>query len=258
MHASIRKTFFLFLLTFVGCASTTNLNTLHGSKKQVLFYPKEEFQKQSDALYIKTISSNKEIKSPQVDRVITQLIKNTSYFRADTKDWKWEYHVLKSQDRNAFCAAGGKMAIYTGLLDLKLTDDEVAVVMAHEIAHALREHSRAEASRMVIEKVTMGILAQGLNGNAQQVMSIVDQLGVNLPNSRSKETEADLIGVELMAKSGYDPKAAISFWKKMINAENENKGLQISLLRTHPVSKKRIDDIQKNMPYFLKIYSENH
>lgn len=250
-----RSLLLLVATSIIGCASTTSSNTIHGNTKQILFYPKEEFQAKSDQMYAQIIVNNKVVKNQRVDRVAKRLISNAPYFRSDAKDWNWEYHVLQSNQQNAFCAAGGKIVVYTGLLDLGLTDDELAVVMSHEIAHALREHSRAEASRMIIERATMGLLAQGLNTNSQQIIGLAEQLGVNLPNSRSKETEADLIGVELMARSGYNPKAAETFWLKMMNA-NKQGSQPLALLSTHPASQKRIDEINKNMPYFLDIYQK--
>ncbi|CAN0512527.1 unnamed protein product, partial [Phaeothamnion confervicola] len=154
----------------------------------------------------------------RVRAVAARLIPQTAAFRADAPGWQWEVHVISSNEVNAWCMPGGKIAVYTGILDgLRLTDDELAAVMGHEISHALREHGRERASQAMAQGLLINVVgaAAGLSGTTQDLSKFVLDLTFNLPNSRQDETEADRIGVELAARAGYDPRAAISLWQKM-------------------------------------------
>src|SRR3954463_15182878 len=152
-------------------------------------------------------------------RAITQrLIPATATFRPDAPKWAWEVHVISLDEVNAWCMPGGKMAVYTGLISkLNATDDELAAVMGHEIAHALREHSREQMSQQAITQTGIGIAGAlfGVGQLGQGVANAVADVTLSKPKSRGMETEADRIGVELAARAGYDPHAAISLWQKM-------------------------------------------
>ncbi len=142
-------------------------------------------------------------------------------FRADAPSWQWEENVITSKEVNAWCMPGGKIAVYTGLIDrLQATDDEIAAVMGHEIAHALREHGRERASQAMAQGIGVAVVgtALGMGGGAQDLTQLVLDLTFNLPNSRVDETEADRIGVELAARAGFDPHAAVTLWQKMAQA----------------------------------------
>ncbi len=168
------------------------------------------------------------------------------------KDWKWEVNLLGSKQVNAFCMPGGKIAFYSGILDqLKLTDDEVAMVMGHEIAHALREHARERMGKAAVANGA-GIVAQVLG--AGQLTQAVIGGGSNLlmlKYGREDESESDLIGMELAARAGFDPRAGVSLWKKMGAA---SKGAPPQFLSTHPSGPSRITDIEKNLPKVLPLY----
>ena len=154
----------------------------------------------------------------RVRAIAQRLIPQTATFRSDAVGWKWEVNVINSPEVNAWCMPGGKIAVYTGLIQkLNATDDEIAAVMGHEIAHALREHARERASQQLnagIVATGVGVALGGSQGN-MDMANLVTNLTYNLPNSRLHETEADRIGVELAARAGFDPRGAVSLWEKM-------------------------------------------
>jgi predicted Zn-dependent protease len=169
-------------------------------------------------------------------------------------NWQWEVNLIGSKQINAFCMPGGKIAFYTGILDqLKLTDDEVATVMGHEMAHALREHARERMGKSAATGLGASLLSQvlGLGQLGQTVTNYGAQL-LTLQFSRSDESEADLVGMELAARSGFDPRAGVSLWQKMALA---NKGAPPQWLSTHPAGTTRIADIESNLPKVLPLYS---
>src|SRR5437879_243347 len=154
----------------------------------------------------------------RVRGVANRLIPSTSAFRADAPRWNWEVNVISSDEVNAWCMPGGKIAVYTGLLTkLNPTDEELAAVMGHEIAHALREHGRERASEQMAQQLGVSVLsaALGLGDAGAQLTQTLLEVTLSLPHSRIHETEADRIGVELAARSGLDPRAAVSLWEKM-------------------------------------------
>lgn len=169
------------------------------------------------------------------------------------KDWKWEVNLLGSKQINAFCMPGGKIAFYSGILEqLKLTDDEVAMVMGHEIAHALREHARERMGKNAATGLGANILSQALGmGNlGAQAMGMGAQL-LTLKFGREDESEADLVGMELAARAGYNPRAGESLWNKMGAA---NKGAPPQWLSTHPSGGTRIADIERSLPKVMPLY----
>ena len=180
----------------------------------------------------------------RVRAIAQRLIPHTAAFRADAPGWKWEVNVLTSADVNAWCMPGGKIAVYTGLIQkLNVTDDELAAVMGHEIAHALREHSRERASQQMGAGLLATVAGVALGGGqgTMDMANVVAQLTYSLPNSRLHETEADRIGVELAARAGYDPRAAVTLWQKMKQAGG---GGPPQFLSSHPSSDTRIADLE--------------
>ena len=153
----------------------------------------------------------------RVQAIARRLIAQVGVFRPDARSWQWEQHVLSSDEVNAWCMPGGKIAVYTGLLQkIKPTDAELAAVMGHEIAHALREHAREQVSQQMVTSVGISILAAVTGSQASADLgSKLSQVMFTLPNSREHETEADRLGVELAARAGYDPRAAVTLWQKM-------------------------------------------
>ena len=197
----------------------------------------------------------------QVQRVRTiaqRLIPQTRVFRQDAPGWAWEANVLTSKDINAWAMPGGKMAVYTGLIErLNATDDELAAVMGHEIAHALREHARERIARQMGTQAasTIGSIAIQILTGVQldpQITGTVGQAVFVLPNSRENEQEADVIGVELMARAGYDPRAALSLWQKMGQATGG--GGPPEFLSTHPSGATRLRDLQGYVDKVMPLY----
>lgn len=192
----------------------------------------------------------------RVRAIADRLIRQTPSFRPDALTWKWEVNVLSSSEVNAWCMPGGKIAVYTGLIDkLKLSDDELAAVMGHEMAHALREHSRERASEQAIAGLGISILSTvaGLGQVGQKGMEYAYQGLLGLPNSREHETEADRIGVELAARAGYDPRAAITLWEKMGQVGG---GEPPKFMSTHPPRADRMLDLTNYSARVLPLYQQ--
>ncbi|AUZ04602.2 MULTISPECIES: M48 family metallopeptidase [Vitreoscilla] len=243
-----------------ACASTTNENTLGGNRKQFIMLPEQQYHAQAAQDYgslIQQVRASGQLKSnAQVTRVSQRLLQQVPIYRADAAQWNWQVNVIESKDINAFAMPGGKIAVFTGLLNaVKPTDDELAAVLAHEIAHALREHSREKASKSAVGGLVTSLITSyaGLSNTGNEVVSLASKYGWDLPNSRSAETEADLIGLEMMARAGYNPNAAITFWQKMA-AANLQSGQSVSFLSTHPASADRIAKIQQTIPQVMPYY----
>ncbi len=190
----------------------------------------------------------------RVKRIAGRLIPATGALRPDAPQWKWEMHVLSSKEVNAWCMPGGKIAVYTGLIEqLQPTDDELAAVMGHEIGHALREHGRERASEQMVQQVGAGILGALTGVNPQLTQTIAD-VTISLPHSRAQETEADRIGVELAARAGYDPNAAVSLWQKMQKLAGGSQPPQF--LSTHPSNESRIADVTQDAQKVMPLYQQ--
>lgn len=197
---------------------------------------------------------------PQLERlksIANRLIPQTAYFRDDTQKWDWQLSLINAPILNATCAPGGKITFYAGIIDqLKLTDDEIAAIMGHEIAHALREHGRERLSQAMAQSTLTNIAMAAAGGYAAQINAAnqVAQYVLVLPNSRQNESEADAIGLELAARAGYNPRAAITVWQKMIKATRGNNPPEF--LSTHPSGETRIEQLSALMPAVEPIYRE--
>lgn len=187
----------------------------------------------------------------RVRRIANELLPFANKFNDRAKDWDWKVNVLNSKTVNAFCMPGGKIAVYSGIVnELKLSDDELALVMGHEIAHALREHARERAAKSMLTNV--GVLAIGiLVGNGAGELARVSGGLLGLKFSRGDESEADLVGMELAARAGYDPRAGITLWEKM---SAKSQGAPPQWMSTHPSGTSRIDNIKKHLPEVMPIY----
>ena len=175
----------------------------------------------------------------------------------------WQIEVIKSKELNAWAMPGGKMAFYTGLVEtLNLTDDEIATVMGHEMAHALKEHGKKKANLSqftnVIANVAQTALATQIGSDSSSiVVGLAKDWGLDKPYSRSAETEADEVGLFLMAKSGYNPEAAPGLWDKMQKASTGSQGILDKLSSTHPSDKDRQANLLRLMPQALALYKQN-
>jgi predicted Zn-dependent protease len=190
----------------------------------------------------------------RVQAITKRLIAQTPNFRDDAAKWPWEVHVITTDEVNAWCMPAGKMAMYTGLIQkLNATDDEIAAVMGHEISHALREHSREQISRQMSTQLGVGIVGAllGIGDLGQSIAGQVANVTLNLPNSRAAETEADRIGIELAARAGYDPSAAVSLWQKMSKLGG---GQPPKWLSTHPPHEDRINDLRQYAQKVMPLY----
>lgn len=186
-------------------------------------------------------------------RIAQDLMPHTQKFNSRASQWKWEINAIRSDQINAFCMPGGKIVFFTGILDkLRLSDDEVAMIMGHEIAHALREHARERAAKSTL--TNLGALAVGVlvGGNAGELARAGGGL-MTLKFSRDDESEADLIGMELAARAGYDPRAGVTLWQKMSQA---SKGAPPAWLSTHPSSTSRIKYIESNLKDVMPLYEK--
>ena len=191
--------------------------------------------------------------------IAARMIPNAPRWNPEAAKWKWQVNLLGSNQVNAFCMPGGRIAFYTGILDqLKMTDDEIAAVMGHEIAHALREHGREQMGKSVTTavgtRVGGALLSQWL-GIDPRILDTAAQYGTQLASlkfSRDDEREADLIGLDLAARAGFDPRAGVAVWEKMAQL---NKRAPIALLSTHPGGAERISIINAHMNVLLPLYA---
>ena len=194
---------------------------------------------------------------PQVVRlraISQRLIPYTYEWNERARQWKWEVNLIGSKQINAFCMPGGKIAFYYGILDqLKLNDDEVAMIMGHEMTHALREHARERMGKTMATRgaIELGAAIFGLGDIGRGVAGMGGQL-LTLQFSRSDESEADLVGLELAARAGYDPHAGVTLWNKMAAA---SKGAPPEFMSTHPSGPTRIKDIERALPQVQPLYA---
>lgn len=253
----------------VGCATTTNKGTVGIDRSQFMMLSSKQVESLSLASYsqsLKTANDKKTlntdpVKLARVRGISDRLIKQTPVYRADAANWKWEVNVEKNEQINAYCMPGGKIMVFTGLIDkLNTTDDELAAVIGHEIAHALREHGRERMSLAYAQQGGLALLAAviGSKKNAATGLALGGaamgtQLFFALPNSRTQETEADRMGLELAARAGYNPNAAISLWTKMAQSGSKKPA---ELLSSHPSDKTRIDDLSKLIPTVMPLYEQ--
>jgi len=256
-------------MTLAACTTTTEEGTVGVQRSQFIVVSSADMEKAAAAQYQQVIQAespkgnvNRDPKQAErVRGIAKRLIPQTAVFRKDALDWKWEVNVITSPEVNAWCMPGGKIAVYTGLIEkLQITDDELAAVMGHEISHALREHGRERASQQMaagagatLTGVLADIFLPGSGQLATQGAGLGTQVGVLLPYSRVHETEADRMGVELAARAGYDPRAAIALWQKMAKLGGS---APPALLSTHPSNEARIKDLTEFSQKVLPLYEE--
>ena len=243
---------------------TTQGGAVGVDRSQAMLVSSAEIEQASAQQYQQVLSTAREkdalnrdaAQLRRVRAVADRLIPQTTVFRPDAAKWQWEVNVLESDQLNAWCMAGGKIAFYSGLIEqLELTDAEIAAIMGHEIAHALREHSRERVSRSMATGMGVAIVsaALGIGQLGNDLMGSLAKVTFELPNSRLHETEADRIGVELAARAGYDPYAAVGLWKKMAAA---SKGSPPQFLSTHPSHDSRQKDLADYAERVMPLYRQ--
>ena len=260
----------VFLLS--GCASTTLKTDSEVDRNQFLLLPNYMALSMAEDAYrqeIKNAEDNNDLNVNEeqvlrVKKIAFHLIDQVHVFRDDASDWNWEVNVQKSEEVNAYCMPGGKIMVYSGIIEkTDATDDELAAMIGHEIAHALREHGRERMSTAFVQQVGLiGFAAylSGKDGNrlskevALQAAALGATLFFALPNSREQEREADKIGLELAARAGYNPMAAVSLWRKMYALSDAKIP---EFLSTHPSNENRIEDIAKDARKINYLYIEN-
>jgi len=260
----VRGALLICMLALASCKTvqTTQPGAVGVDRKQTMMLSSAQVDRSAALAYqqeMKKAASRSLLNrnSAQVARVraiARRLIPATAAFRPDAPRWGWEVNVITSGDINAWCMPGGKMAVYSGLIDkLKVTDDELAAVMGHEIAHALREHGRERASQAAAQSLALSVggALLGLGEGSVQLAQIITDVTFNLPNSRAHEIEADRIGVELAARAGYDPRAAVSLWQKMAQAGG---GAPPQFLSTHPSPQNRSSDLTNYAARVMPLY----
>lgn len=240
-----------------GSVGINRVQSFSVESAQVNAFASQEYSKTVEQARLENRLDNNFTQVTRIKNITARLVSKAKFFRPDAAVWGWEAHVFADDELNAFCMPGGKIGIFNGLLTrLNLSDDEVAQILAHEMSHALREHTREQASREQTTGVFANLLgaigqAYGLNG-ATEVTHLVAKVGFNLPFSRTHESEADLLGIELAARAGYNPDAAISMWSKMQMAESSS---QFTWFSTHPSPDNRqaalLNDIQIVRPLYL-------
>lgn len=261
---SIRIYWVLALVALLSaCASTTRPGAVGVSRSQFMMASTEDVNRLSAASYSEQNQKAKEknilvTSGPTYDRlklIANRLIPQTEVFRDDTRQWDWQLTLINAPTLNATCAPGGKITFYTGIIEqLNLTDDEIAAIMGHEIAHALREHGRERVSQAAAQNVLVNIATAlaGPYGSAVSAANQVAHYAIVLPNSRENESEADAIGLELAARAGYNPIGAISIWQKMLKATKDKNSPEF--LSTHPSGETRIEQLTALMPAVEPIY----
>lgn len=252
----------------LGCASTTQQGAVGIERKQLLMFSEKQVESMSLRSYLQTLQNAEKKKTLNNDPAVVQrvrtisqrLIAQSDVFRADAQSWKWEVNVETNEQVNAYCMPGGKIMVFTGLIDkLMLSDDELAAVIGHEISHALREHGRERMSLAAIQQGGVLLIAAMLSNTknraganmGMQAAVMGSQLFFALPNSRTQETEADRMGLELAARAGFDPSAALSLWEKMAQQSNAKPP---QFLSTHPSDETRSQEIRRMLPSVMPLY----
>jgi predicted Zn-dependent protease len=254
-------TLFIAICLFASCGSVP----LTGRKQMLLVSESEVLSASLTQYdnYLKTAArSTDKTKTAMVERVGKKIAAATEAYlkqnglSAEIANFSWEFNLIKSDDVNAFCMPGGKIVVYEGLLPLMASDDELGVVLGHEVAHAVAKHSNERMSQEILAQYGGAIVDAALSEKSTLVHTIGNtvfglgaQIGVMLPYSRKHELEADYMGLVFMTMAGYDPAKAVPFWQKMAAASGK---AVPEFLSTHPNDSRRISEIQHYLPEMEK------
>lgn len=246
----------LMLVTLVGCATSPT-----GRTQFILISPDAAII-ESETAYLDTVrqleDDDKLVNDPlsvaRVARITGRLVSIAIADYPESADWKWSVAIVDDAETvNAWCMAGGRMAVYTGLFDqLELTDDEFAQIMGHEISHALANHTAERMSRAMATAAGVAVVgaASDNSGAAMAGAALIANVALTLPNSRDAENEADILGMVLATKAGYDPEAAVTLWQKMGDLSDDRPA---EFLSTHPAPENRQAALNAMIPHMLKI-----
>jgi predicted Zn-dependent protease len=262
LHFAVR--IFALCAVIGGCATTTRPGEVGVQRSQFMIVSAAEVERMAATSYTnqtnqarnagKLISTGTEYE--RLKKIANRIIAQAEVFRDDTRRWNWQLILIDSPQLNASCMPGGKITFYTGIIrQLKLTDAEIAAIMGHEVAHALREHGREKVSHAMGQQIVLQ-LALGAKPGAAEQIKLAQQVGnvlVTLPNSRENESEADRIGVELAARAGYDPMGAVNVWRKMAAAGG---GSTPAFLSTHPSHASRISELTSLQAVVRPLYEK--
>ncbi len=246
-----------------GCASTTQGGAVGADRSQLMLISAEQLEKMAAQSYNQQKNEADRKGALNKDPALTHRVREiaervtpvTAIFRKDAPRWNWEVNVVTSNELNAFCMPGGKIIFYSGIIErLKLSDDEIAIIMGHEVAHALREHSREQASQALAAQTAIGVGASLLGiGGVGSIANMAYESLVATSFSRSDESEADRIGLELAARAGYDPRTGVTLWQKMKSVGGRTRS---EFTSTHPLEETRIKQIQALLPKVTPLYEQ--
>lgn len=262
----MRKTFVLALVAVLVLGSCSTVPVT--GRKQMLLVSDSEVLTSSLTEYQNYMNSATKSTNTQLSSQVTRVGKNIAaateaYLKqsgqeSEIKNFSWEFNLVKSDELNAFCMPGGKIVVYEGLMKIVSSDDELAVVLGHEVAHAVAKHSNERMSQQVLSQYGANILGVALSNKSSAIQSVAGQVyglgtqyGVTLPFSRKHESEADYIGLIFMRLAGYDPNVALNFWQKMSSSSSSSTP---EFMSTHPSDQTRISQIKKNLPTVLSKY----
>jgi predicted Zn-dependent protease len=252
----IKSCLVVFCLLFLAACSTVPMT----GRTQLLLSSEAEEAAAGATSYSQYLAESK----ISTDKEKTALVKKVGQkiAAASGYDYDWEFNLLENDEANAWCLSGGKVAVYTGILPYTQTEAGLATVMSHEIAHAIARHGaeRSAQSQLLNYGLAIGQATMQDNPNKELIMlgvNVAGNIGIILPYSRKHESEADYMGILLMAKAGYDPNEAVSFWQRMAAGSSGSQGFLSDFLSTHPSDEKRIADIQKHLPEALEYYKKS-
>lgn len=262
-NAFVLAALILVSMNVGGCATTTKGGAVGADRSQLLLISSEQLNQMAAQSYAKirsdaaskgTLNKDPAMLS-RVRAISSRLEAQTGVFRADAPGWNWEVNVIASDELNAFCMPGGKIMVYSGLIEkLNATDAELANVLGHEIAHALREHVREQMSQAMAAQgaISVGAALLGLGNASANVANAGYQALIATKFSRKDESEADQIGLELAARASYDPRAGITLWQKMGKASSGGKPPEF--LSSHPADATRVKQIEALLPTVMPLY----
>jgi predicted Zn-dependent protease len=224
-------------------------------RKTLRFFPESEMAQMGAAAFQETRQKTPESKDSRQSRYVSCMA-NTITAETRGGSANWEVVVFDDKAANAFALPGGKIGVYTGLLRVAETQDQLAAVVGHEVAHVIAQHANERVSTAFAAETSLNLVDAIYGGtragqNAMALLGLGTQVGVLLPFSRAQESEADLLGLDYMASAGFDPRAAVALWQNMAKAGN---GAPPEFLSTHPSHDTRIKDIEKRMPDALRLY----